>query len=546
MDFDMSLLASQIPSLYITTPIYYINDRPHIGHLYTSTMADIIARYYRMSGASVFLSTGTDEHGSKVAQAALKSDQTPQAYVDQMVGHFHTLVDKANIQYDDFVRTTQERHHACATALWEKLVASGSVYQGHYSGWYAVRDEAYYDETELVKNPQGDVCAPTGAPVEWVQEDCFFFKLSAWQQPLLDFYRRNPHTIGPDHRYNEVIAFIERGLHDFAISRTHMSWGIPVPKAPGHVMYVWVDALANYLTVLGYPNESSSLFQRFWPCCVHLLGKDIVRFHAIYWPALLMAAGLELPQRIFAHGWWMNEGQKMSKSLGNVIDPHHLLDTYGVDTVRYFLARHVRFGHDGDFQTRLLEQTYDSELVHGIGNLAHRVLTFVHSQWKGNVPQWYPDMEDEACRQVINWGSTHKERLHTCMAQQDIFGYIECLNQGIATANGFMSLQAPWSLVKQRDLIPGSYEKASNVVYALLTLLRDMAILMWPVMPESGNKLWIMLGFDHDIHHRCHPGKGLLCEYPTENHPPHQPWIGGALSPGLLLPVPAPLFPKRS
>lgn len=531
------------PAVYITTPIYYINDRPHIGHLYTSVMADILARYYRMTGAEVVLATGTDEHGAKVAQAAQAKNQTPQMYVDDMVVHFQQLVEKANVQFDDFIRTTQERHHRCATALWDKLVKSNAIYKGHYAGWYAVRDEAYYDESDLIDTPQGR-CAPTGAPVEWLQEDCYFFKLSEWQQPLIEYYRHNPDVIGPQHRMNEVVSFIERGLHDFAVSRTHVSWGIPVPNCPDQVMYVWIDALANYLTVLGYPDEESQKFQKFWPNCLHLLGKDILRFHAIYWPALLMAVGLPLPKRLFAHGWWMNEGQKMSKSIGNVIDPFMLIDTYGVDPVRYFLARHVRFGHDGDFQVRLVEQTYDSELVNGIGNLAHRVLTFVQSQYHGVVPCMHPDLVDDATAAILMWGHKNMQRMGNCMANQDIFGYVDTLMQGVATANGYISDQAPWRLLKQTDS-ESARGKADNVVSVLLVFLRDLATYIWPVMPQTAEKLWGMLGFTTPLSQWAQPGGGLMAEALDQKTMATESWLRQTLDVGMCLPVPAPLFPKR-
>jgi methionyl-tRNA synthetase len=318
---------------YFTTPIYYVNDRPHIGHAYTSLATDVMARWARLAGHEVFFLTGTDEHGQKVEKAAQDAGMDPQAFTDQVSRHFRDLAATMGFSNDDFIRTTEPRHKATCQALWEELARRDEIYLGHYEGWYAVRDEAFYGPDEIEER-DGKRFAPTGAPVEWVREPSYFFRLSKWGPWLLDFYRDNPDFIAPASRRNEVMRFVEGGLQDLSISRTSFTWGIPVPGDPAHVMYVWLDALANYITAAGYPDTSAERW-RFWPADVHVVGKDIVRFHAIYWPAFLVAAGLAPPRRVFAHGWWTNEGQKISKSLGNVIDPVKLVEEYGLDPVRY-------------------------------------------------------------------------------------------------------------------------------------------------------------------------------------------------------------------
>ena len=362
---------------YITTPIYYVNDRPHIGHAYTSVACDVLARFKRLSGCKVKFLTGTDEHGQKVEKTAA-AGMTPQALADANSQHFRDLTALMNISNDDFIRTTEQRHKAGAQALWKKMEHGGHMYLGSYSGWYSVRDEAYYQESELAGGK-----APTGADVEWVEEPSYFFRLSAFQDKLLEYYSAHPDCIGPQSRRNEVISFVKGGLRDLSISRTTFSWGIPVPGDKKHVMYVWLDALANYLSALGYPDNTPDL-KIFWPADLHMVGKDILRFHAVYWPAFLMAADLPCPKRIFAHGWWTIEGEKMSKSLGNAIAPADLVSEFGLDQTRWFLMREVPFGNDGNFSRERLVTVINSELANNIGNLVQRTLSMVHKNCGGN------------------------------------------------------------------------------------------------------------------------------------------------------------------
>jgi methionyl-tRNA synthetase len=490
-----------VPFRYITTPIYYVNDRPHLGHLYTSVAGDILARFYKLLGHRVKFVTGTDEHGAKVDQAARQQGLLPQEYVDVMVKAFQDLIQVAHVQTDDFIRTTEKRHHRAATALWNRLEQTGAIYLDHYAGWYAIRDEAYYDESELTDGPNGKI-APTGAPVEWVQEPCYFFRLSQFQQPLLDYYRDHPESIGPDSRYNEVVSFLNSGLRDLAVSRSKMTWGIGIPGSD-HVMYVWVDALTNYLTALGYPDSNGPEFQDHWKESIHLMGKDILRFHAVYWPALLMAAGLMPPKRLFAHGWWMSEGQKMSKSLGNVIDPFALIDQYGVDRVRYFLFRHVRFGQDGDFSKELFQQRCNHELADGLGNLVHRVLSFIQNRLDRVMPVWsggaLADSEYSCLHRgadvIRGWASEQSSGWIHHMEEQNIYAYLESVYSGITKGNAYMAELAPWALLKLAHSGDMAAEQAMrHGLYALVSFLRDVAIALWPVIPATAQSIWTQLG----------------------------------------------------
>lgn len=365
---------------YITTPIYYVNDAPHIGHAYTTLACDVLARFKRLDGYDVKFLTGTDEHGQKVEKSAKTAGMDPKSFTDKVSQNFRDLLQVMNFSNDDFIRTTEPRHIKAAQALWDELLKKGDIYAGKYAGWYAVRDEAFYAEGELVNGK-----APTGADVEWVEEPSYFFKLSAWQDRLLEFYDKNPNFMGPDSRRNEIISFVKGGLLDLSVSRTSFKWGVPIPNDPKHIMYVWLDALTNYITAVGYPDTTGE-YAKYWPADLHMVGKDIIRFHCVYWPAFLMAAGLEPPKRVFAHGWWTNEGQKISKSVGNVIDPVKLVEKYGLDPVRYFMMREVPFGQDGDFSHEGMMRRMNTELANDFGNLMQRVLSFVHKNCGGIAP----------------------------------------------------------------------------------------------------------------------------------------------------------------
>lgn len=465
--------------LYITTPIYYVNDVPHIGHAYTTAAADMMARFWKIIEAPTYFLTGVDEHGAKVAQSAKAKDVLPQTYVDTMANIFKDLVRVIDAEPHDFIRTTESRHHHAAQTLWKTLEARGQIYLGTYSGWYATRDEAFYAESELQ-----DGKAPTGASVEWVEESCYFFKLSQWQEPLLAYYKEHPEAIGPKERYNETLRFIESGLKDLAISRTKLAWGIGVPSHVGHVMYVWLDALTNYITALGYPDTDFALYQTFWPHSIHLVGKDILRFHTVYWPAFLMAAGLTPPARVFAHGWWTREGQKMSKSLGNVLDPFALVARYGSDCVRYFLLREIKFGQDGDIVEALLVQRCNQELGNALGNLAQRVLAFVHQYFPQGVTS-SPEPAHASHVALQSWGRRVLPYLQHCIVEQDLFAYIDTLQQSVHQVNAYVAEFAPWTLRKA----PEHAQHLEEGLYSLCCFLRDTAILFSPVIPKAMHAL---------------------------------------------------------
>jgi len=371
---------------YITTPIYYVNGAPHMGHAYTSIATDVMARFKRLDGYDVMFLTGTDEHGQKVEAAARAAGMEPLAFCDKVSADFRAMADAMNVSYDDYIRTTEPRHIRSCQELWRRIAANGHIYLGHYEGWYAVRDEAFYDEAELTTKPDGSKVAPSGAPVEWVREPSYFFDLSKWQDKLLQYYEDHPGFITPNSRRNEVLSFVKGGLLDLSVSRTTFDWGIPVPDAPGHVMYVWLDALTNYITGAGFPDEASETWQKFWPADAHFVGKDIIRFHAVYWPAFLMAAGVEPPRRIASHGWWVVDGEKMSKSLGNVIDTRELAKIYGLDQIRFFLLREKPFGTDGSMSHPAIVGRINTELANDLGNLAQRTLSLIARNCQGMLP----------------------------------------------------------------------------------------------------------------------------------------------------------------
>ena len=461
-------------SYYITTPIYYVNDKPHIGHAYSSIACDVLARFKRLDGYEVKFLTGTDEHGQKVEKSAQAAGVSPQEFVDRVSESFRELTGLLNLSNDDFIRTTQKRHIAAAQAIWRRLEASGDLYPGSYSGWYSVRDEAFYAESELV-----DGNAPTGAPVEWVEEPSYFFKLSEWQDRLLAFYEENPEFIGPSSRRNEVISFVKGGLHDLSVSRTTFNWGVPVPGDDQHIMYVWLDALTNYITATGYPDEESEDYQLFWPADLHMVGKDILRFHAVYWPAFLMSAGLPVPKRVFAHGWWTNEGEKISKSLGNVIIPDQLIDRYGLDQTRYFLMREVPFGNDGNFSRTAMIQRINSDLANNIGNLAQRTLSIIHKNCDGKIPSpaipYTPDR------------NAFMQQIREAMNGQ-VFHQVLALNLQLASdANEKIDREAPWALRKEGT--EAALSKMKQVLYELAEEIRVIAILMQPFTPDAAAKM---------------------------------------------------------
>ncbi|MBY0264287.1 MAG: methionine--tRNA ligase [Holosporales bacterium] len=503
---------------YVTTPIYYLNGPPHLGHAYTTIAADFMARFWRLEGRKCYFLTGSDEYGQKIAAAAAAQNLSPQVYVDQMVLPFQEMVRRLGATANDFLRTTEARHQSGAQAFWRQLQEAGFIYRGTYSGWYAVTDEAYYSEEDIK-----DGKAPTGAPVTWMEEVCYFFKLSAFQEPLLRFYEENPNFIAPSSRYNEVKRWVERGLQDLAISRSHFSWGIPVPGDQEHVMYVWVEALSNYITALGYPDEKTDLFKTFWPEALHLLGKDILRFHGVYWPAFLMALGLPLPRKIFAHGWWTNKEQKMSKSVGNVVDPFRLVEEYGLDPLRYFLLREISFGGDGDFSEKALVGRLNADLANDLGNLVQRVLGFIHKHLQGKMPESFPETALPQGTHLRIWGEELYPKLQNCIEAQALSKYLEIVWEGIALGNQFVDLLKPWVLVKSERV--EDHHILQEGMATLCETLRIIGIFILPAMPQSGEGVLKQLGL-------LLRSPWTLSEIPS-------------LKTHAAFPPPSPLFPRR-
>ena len=494
---------------YITTPIYYVNDKPHLGHAYTSVACDAIARYMRLDGYDVKFLTGTDEHGQKVEKSAKAAGVPPQAFVDEVSEHFRDMAKILNLSNDDFIRTTEPRHKAAAQEVWKRLEAAGDIYLENYGGWYATRDEAFYQESELV-----DGKAPTGAEVEWVEEPSYFFRLSKYQQPLLDFYEANPDFMLPESRRNEVLSFVRGGLKDLSISRTTFSWGIPVPGDEAHIMYVWLDALTNYWTAA----------DGFWPADLHMVGKDILRFHTVYWPAFLMSAKLELPKRVFAHGWWTIEGEKMSKSIGNVVAPAHLVEKYGLDQTRYFLLREVPFGSDGNFSRRSMFERINADLANNIGNLAQRTLSMIAKNCGEAVPlrdDAKLQEQDKALMELVRLTDAEGAEKARDQIQRCKFGeVIGAILAMASAANEYIDREAPWTLKKTDP------ERMHTVLYYLAESIRCIAIMLQPFTPDAAGKLLDQLAVPADKRMFVH----LAPEF--------------ALVPGAPLPKPEGVFPR--
>jgi methionyl-tRNA synthetase len=497
---------------FVTTPIYYVNDLPHLGHAYTTVACDALARFMRLDGRQVKFLTGTDEHGQKVEQSARAAGISPQEFADRISGAFREVTQLLNISQDEFIRTTEPRHARAVQAIWKELERRGEIYLGRFCGWYSVRDEAFYEEGELV-----DGKAPTGAAVEWLEEENYFFRLSSWQQRLLAYYEVNRDAVAPRSRRNEVISFVKGGLKDLSISRTSFSWGIPVPGNSQHVIYVWLDALTNYITALGYPDKDNTEFTTFWPTVLHVVGKDILRFHSVYWPAFLMAAGLEPPRRVFANGWWTVEGQKMSKSLGNVIPPKQLVDTYGVDPVRYFLLRELPFGSDGDFSHRAVVGRLNDDLANDFGNLAQRVLVMINRDCGAAVPE--PSAPTDADQALLTGASSLLETVRNHMNERSFHLALETIWRVVGDANRYVDEQAPWALRRNDPA------RMRTVLYTVAETTRYLGILMQPFVPGSAAKLLDQLGVPTASRHFA-----ALAQTP--------------LQPGSRLPKPEGIFPR--
>ncbi len=501
-------------AFYVTTPIYYVNDVPHIGHAYTTLACDAIARFMRLDGRRVHFLTGTDEHGQKVEKAAREAGMEPRAFCDSVSQRFRELIEVMDFSPDDFIRTTEERHVRAVQALWTRMAENGWIYLGKYAGWYSVRDEAYYSESELV-----DGRAPTGAPVEWVEEPSYFFRLSAFRDRLLKFYEEHPDFVGPPSRYNEVVSFVKGGLQDLSISRTTFRWGIPVPGDPDHVIYVWVDALTNYISALGWPDDAEGLFRTFWPADVHVIGKDILRFHAVYWPAFLMAAGIEPPKRVFAHGWWTNEGRKISKSLGNVIDPHELVRRYGLDQTRYYLLREVPFGQDGDFRHESMVRRINAELANDYGNLVQRVLAMIRRYLGGEVPDPGELRDEDEALLARAHAALPAMREH--MRVQALHRALDEAFEVIGEANRYVDATAPWALRKADPA------RLKTVLWTLAETIRHIATLTIPFVPRASHRILDLLAVPAE--------QRTFAALGPEGRP---------LAPGTELPEPSPVFPR--
>ena len=503
---------------YITTAIHYPNGKPHIGHAYETIAADVMARFQRLQGREVRFQTGTDEHGLKMAQKARDLGMTPRELADEMSGYFHDLFDKLDISYDRFIRTTEPEHHASVQELWRRMEANGDLYLDRYEGWYSVRDEAYYDESELTEGEGGEKLSPQGTPVEWTVEESWFFRLSNYQDKLLALYNEQPDFIRPESRRNEVVRFVEGGLRDLSVSRTSFDWGVKVPGADDHVMYVWVDALTNYLTGLGFPDEGGDM-AKFWPADLHLIGKDIVRFHAVYWPAFLMSAGIATPRQVFGHGFLLNRGVKESKSLGNVTDPGELADQFGVDVLRYYLLREFSFGQDGSWSAESIVMRANAELANSFGNLAQRTLSMIFKNLDGKVPGVGEAPED---RQLL--ALVREAVLGDLRAEFDQLAFaagLEAWMKAVFACNQYVDEMAPWALRKTDP------ERMAAVLGTLYRCIIDLAIGLLPVAPAAATKLLNAMGIPAE--ERAFPA---LAE-------------GGAGNPaGHVLDKPEPIFPR--
>ncbi len=474
---------------YITTAISYPNGAPHIGHAYEAIATDALARFQRLDGREVYFLTGSDVHGQKMLQTARKEGVEPSELADRNSRRFREMVEMLGCSNNDFIQTNEERHYKASQAIWARMQDAGDIYKGGYSGWYSVRDEAYYQESETEVRDDGVRYGPQSTPVEWVEEESYFFKLSEYQDRLIALYEDNPDFIGPSERRNEVMSFVKGGLRDLSISRTTFDWGIPVPGDEKHVMYVWVDALTNYITALGFPDEENPLW-KFWPANAHIIGKDIIRFHAVYWPAFLMSAGLPVPERVFAHGFLFNRGEKMSKSIGNVIDPTAIVDAYGLDQTRYFFLREVPFGQDGNYSHEAIVNRINADLANDLGNLAQRSLSMIFKNCEGKIP--HPGAFSAPDEAMLAQADAMLETCRGAMAKQEIHQALNCIWATVGEANKYFAAQEPWALKKTDP------ERMGTVLYVTAEVIRQVAILAQFVMPDSARKLLDLLSLPVD------------------------------------------------
>lgn len=504
-------------TFYITTAISYPNGKPHIGHAYELIATDAIARFQRLDGKDVFFLTGTDEHGQKMQQTARNEGITPEELAKRNSDEFRAMGKLLNASNDDFIRTTEPRHHEASQAIWKRMEANGDIYKDSYAGWYSVRDEAYYAEDETSVR-DGVRYGPQGTPVEWVEEESYFFKLSAYEDKLLKLYEDQPDFIGPNERRNEVMSFVKSGLKDLSVSRTTFDWGIKVPGDDKHVMYVWVDALTNYITATGYLTDENGPRAKYWPADAHIIGKDIIRFHAVYWPAFLMSADLPLPKRVYAHGFLLNKGEKMSKSLGNVVDPVNLVNHFGLDQVRFFFLREVSFGQDGSYSEEGIGTRINADLANGIGNLASRSLSMIVKNCDGKIPQ--PGELTEADKAILAVADSAIKTCREEMATQQIHKAVAAVMNIVNETDRYFAAQEPWVLRKT------DVPRMETVLYVTAEVVRQIAILFQPIMPDSAAKLLDLVAVAPEDRSFAKLGEA------------------GRLTPGTVLEAPTPVFPR--
>ena len=477
-------------NFYITTPIYYPSGNPHMGHAYSSIVADVFARFKRLEGYDVHFLTGTDEHGLKIQREAEKKNKDVKFFCDELSEKFKKLTKTLNLSNNDFIRTTESRHHESVKAIWNRLLESGDIYLSKYAGWYSVSDEAYYTEDEIIQDGDKKISKTSGSVVDWFEEESYFFKLSAWQDKLLNHYDKNPEFISPKSRYNEIYQFVKGGLNDLSVSRTSFKWGIPVPNNDKHIIYVWLDALTNYISALNFPNTDDPLYKKFWPANIHIIGKDILRFHSVYWPAFLMAANIPLPLKVFGHGWILSDEKKMSKSLGNILDPLEIIDKYGIDQLRYYLLKEVSLGNDGNVSMENLKNCINNDLANNFGNLCQRVFSFIEKNCEGKLPK--PSNLAAEDINLINNLVKKVPDLINDMNRQDLNNYIKQVVEFSFEANKYVNDLQPWAL-KKTDL-----NRMNTILFSIVLQIKNISILLSPIIPNSSNKILDILNLKNE------------------------------------------------
>ena len=468
-------------NFYITTPIYYPSGNPHMGHAYSSIVADVFARFKRLEGMKVYFLTGTDEHGLKIQREAEKNNIETKVFCDEISLKFKDLAKTLNLSNNDFIRTTELRHHNSVKSIWNRLVDSGDIYLSKYAGWYSVSDEAYYTEDEILIDGDKKISKTSGSTVDWFEEESYFFKLSSWNEKLLDYYKKNPDFVSPKSRNNEITQFVKGGLNDLSVSRTSFKWGIKVPNNDKHIIYVWLDALTNYLSALNFPDTNNDLYKNFWPANLHIIGKDILRFHAVYWPAFLMAAKLPLPLKVYGHGWILSDDKKMSKSIGNILDPLEIIDKYGIDQLRYYLVKEVSLGNDGNVSLENLKNCINNDLANNYGNLCQRVFSFIEKNCNAKLPK--PSKLEKVDLNLMNNLTNKVNELIEDMNKQDLNSYMKKVVEFSFSANKYFNDLEPWALKKT------NIERMNTILYSIVTQIKNISILLSPIIPISSNKI---------------------------------------------------------